>query len=487
MKKFSAFAFFLLFVQSILTAQSFSVSGVDASAWPKINVSLSIPAKEKPQQGDFLIREASADVPFTFELSESGSGPLNICFLIEASGHTYGTPVEQFKKATATALSKAPDGGSFNVCYFGRANADGKSLNVISAEFTTDRDILKNEMNNRVKAARDTNRYADVFKSIYECLDFMNSKNEGGNSILIVLSAAINNSSSPIRAEDCIEKSQQYKIPVYTVTYKTGNRYAADNFIRISDKTGAKSSSAKSESDISSALSTFMNHASENSSGEDHLCILSFTATQKSDSNRFDVIYKGESVSAAYSPPVPEKSFLGKYWWLILIVVIAVAGIIIVTLLMSASAKKRKAAENEKIRAAKEENIRLQEQLRKAATDDKTRIQQPESKKIDLKKTMIGGSTGIPTVKVVAGNFSKEYPLNKNRISVGRAQGNDIVIPDQTVSSGHAEFTNEAGIWYITDKNSTNGTFVNAVRINRQKLSSGDIIKMGSASLRINF
>ena len=159
-------------------------------------------------------------------------------------------------------MGKIGENDKVDVCYFGKANSDGKSLNVLSAEFTNDKSTLRNEISSKINATKDTNPVADVYKSIYECLDFFNSKKDlSGSKILIVLSAAINNSKSPIKAEDCIDKSSKFNIPIYTITYKTANKYAADNFIRLSDKTNGKSTSAKNLGELNTAISDFMGAA----------------------------------------------------------------------------------------------------------------------------------------------------------------------------------------------------------------------------------
>ena len=69
-----------------------------------------------------------------------------------------------------------------------------------------------------------------------------------------------------------------------------------------------------------------------------------------------------------------------------------------------------------------------------------------------------------------------------NKFSIGKSLNNDIVIPnDLTVSRAHAELViGEEN--FIVDLNSTNGTFVNGVKIiDKQKLNTLDVIRIGNS------
>ncbi len=475
---------------TLVSAQKLSITSVDNSTFPKINVNITLAEKGEAQATDFKVYEKDNEVPFTFakDNSTGDAGGRNICFLIEASGYTRGAAIEQFKKAVTDAIGTITENDKVDVCYFGKANSDGKTLNVLSAEFTSDKNILINEVKNKVIAAKDTNRTADVFKGIYECLDFFNSKQDlSGNKILIVLSAAINNSRSPIKAEDCIDKSTKFNIPIYTITYKTSNKYAADNFIRLSDKTNGKSSSAKSATEISIAINDFMGTADKaaTASGNDYL--LTFDATQSGESNSFDVMYKGEKVSDTYAVPENQQTFLKKYWWLILIVVLAFIGIIVLVYILIKGGKKEKEAERNRLKILEERNIQLQEQMRQSVNQRTMVPPTPDQQKFDLKRTIIGGGGGTPTLMVSAGSFSKNFPINKMNMTLGRNPDNDVVIPETTVSGNHAAIVNEGGNWFVVDNNSTNGTFVNGIKVSKHKLNNNDLIKLGAANLKVQF
>ncbi len=74
------------------------------------------------------------------------------------------------------------------------------------------------------------------------------------------------------------------------------------------------------------------------------------------------------------------------------------------------------------------------------------------------------------------------FPLDKDSLTLGRDPGNDIVINDPQVSRQHARITRQGGLMVIEDLGSTNGTFVNGMRLTGpHTLVSGDVIGLGDA------
>jgi pSer/pThr/pTyr-binding forkhead associated (FHA) protein len=71
--------------------------------------------------------------------------------------------------------------------------------------------------------------------------------------------------------------------------------------------------------------------------------------------------------------------------------------------------------------------------------------------------------------------------LDGDRLTVGRADGNDIVLADDgQVSRVHAVFERLAGAWSVRDVSSRNGTFVNGNRVSGEaRVSPGDEVRIG--------
>ena len=76
--------------------------------------------------------------------------------------------------------------------------------------------------------------------------------------------------------------------------------------------------------------------------------------------------------------------------------------------------------------------------------------------------------------------------LDSHPLTVGRASNNDLPLPEDEYASGrHARFEpRRDGIWF-EDIGSTNGTFVNGIRLTRErKLTPGDVVRIGETDLR---
>ena len=71
------------------------------------------------------------------------------------------------------------------------------------------------------------------------------------------------------------------------------------------------------------------------------------------------------------------------------------------------------------------------------------------------------------------------------RVAIGRHHTNDIQLRSNRVSNYHVEILNEADALFIRDMGSTNGTYVNDESVRRQRLQTGDRIRIGSFQLSV--
>ncbi len=81
------------------------------------------------------------------------------------------------------------------------------------------------------------------------------------------------------------------------------------------------------------------------------------------------------------------------------------------------------------------------------------------------------------------GAVLREYPLDKERLTIGRKPNNDIQLDDPTVSGQHAVILMLQNA-YIEDLNSTNGVLLNGKKVTRRQLSHGDVIRIGHHELK---
>jgi hypothetical protein len=69
--------------------------------------------------------------------------------------------------------------------------------------------------------------------------------------------------------------------------------------------------------------------------------------------------------------------------------------------------------------------------------------------------------------------------LRSSMVTVGRAEDNDLVLADPEVSRHHARLEPDGQGWRTVDLGSTNGTWVNGVRLNAAAIAVGDEVAFG--------
>jgi hypothetical protein len=79
-----------------------------------------------------------------------------------------------------------------------------------------------------------------------------------------------------------------------------------------------------------------------------------------------------------------------------------------------------------------------------------------------------------------------EFVLNSKGVTIGRSAQNDVALDDdEFASASHARVQpRQDGVW-LEDVGSTNGTFLNGVKVSRpRKLTPGDLVRVGETDLR---
>ncbi|MGC4192422.1 MAG: FHA domain-containing protein [Thermomicrobiales bacterium] len=97
--------------------------------------------------------------------------------------------------------------------------------------------------------------------------------------------------------------------------------------------------------------------------------------------------------------------------------------------------------------------------------------------------------TAPPQLEIVepasSGLASGECFLIDPYTTIGRRTDNAIVLADSFVSGQHAEIVLDGGRWWLTDLQSTNGTFVNSQRVTDHiQIVPGDIVQFGNVVTR---
>ncbi len=95
-------------------------------------------------------------------------------------------------------------------------------------------------------------------------------------------------------------------------------------------------------------------------------------------------------------------------------------------------------------------------------------------------------ATGVPRLVGARGAYGGHiFEIHDAEATIGREAGNTIHLgTDNTVSRRHARILKQGDGWVIRDEGSSNGTWVNGVRVTEQPLRPGDEIQIGATFFR---
>ena len=94
-----------------------------------------------------------------------------------------------------------------------------------------------------------------------------------------------------------------------------------------------------------------------------------------------------------------------------------------------------------------------------------------------------GTAPGAYLVVISGPSFGEMYRLKADRLVLGRGERADIRVLDDGISREHAAIERDGGKVVLVDLGSTNGTFCNGGRVQRQDLIDGDKISIGAATI----
>ncbi|HEX5754317.1 MAG TPA: GGDEF domain-containing protein [Archangium sp.] len=85
-------------------------------------------------------------------------------------------------------------------------------------------------------------------------------------------------------------------------------------------------------------------------------------------------------------------------------------------------------------------------------------------------------------VQIHGPELGKKYALQETEFTIGREEGNHIVVDLDNVSRRHAMIIRKQGRMFVKDLASTNGTYLNDQEVTQETpLRSGDLIKVGGS------
>jgi hypothetical protein len=100
---------------------------------------------------------------------------------------------------------------------------------------------------------------------------------------------------------------------------------------------------------------------------------------------------------------------------------------------------------------------------------------------VDLEDVVAKGAALV--IRAGGGRVGESFPLEGERMTIGRRPESDLFLDDVTVSRDHAIIVRRGGDYYLDDCGSLNGTYVNRQRVDSRKLDDGDELQIGKYKL----
>jgi pSer/pThr/pTyr-binding forkhead associated (FHA) protein len=91
----------------------------------------------------------------------------------------------------------------------------------------------------------------------------------------------------------------------------------------------------------------------------------------------------------------------------------------------------------------------------------------------------------LATVLVRTGGLrGQRLPIRTPVVNIGRADYNDLVFGEESVSASHAKLQRRDDLWFLTDLDSTNGTFVDGEQLRGEvALMPGSTVRFGDVAV----
>jgi pSer/pThr/pTyr-binding forkhead associated (FHA) protein len=100
----------------------------------------------------------------------------------------------------------------------------------------------------------------------------------------------------------------------------------------------------------------------------------------------------------------------------------------------------------------------------------------PRRKRAQPRELVVTEAEGAP----------RSYPMASEPLQIGRSDACQVILADTYASQMHARVFPKDGEWFVEDLGSTNGTYLNRVKVAQPSpVGAGDEIRIGKTSLEV--
>jgi hypothetical protein len=370
--------------------------------------------------------------------------------------------------------------------------------------FTDDRNVLTRKVDsldfhpkNRSYSGKN-----QVYLAVNEALKLMEESGLNMPKGIFILSDD-RNMTPNFQGEDPVERSRMLDIPIYGIIYNN-QQFTYETPDLCKQTFGFHFTEAGN--DLNSAVSAligYINGFNDRYAGLYYS--FNYNSTFEKDGASHTVKVDSQKDQTAFIINAPSKT-IGEWIEdnLILFIVglVCFLGLIVfvIVYVKKNNRKKRELEaqqqehlnELERIQAESDRKLKAQESeiqgIRDKASRDqadqeqqKRKAEQEAEDQVQFQKMLERGN--LPWFEYKVGQDSGSYQIASPRLTVGRDNSSDWVVPHPTVSRKHFELTFKDHVYSIKDLNSSNGLMVNGQSVTSCELRHGDVIQAGELLL----
>jgi hypothetical protein len=465
------------------TAYEFQNVTVDDAGFPKVSVDFEVLSDQGElistlTQGDVSVREGTQVL--SGEVKQIGwADGIAFVFAIDISlSMREGMPA--VKQALGTFVDGLDSKDRAAIVTF---HDDVK----VETDFTSDHSALRTTIQNLSAVGKRT----ELFTGVDQGLELLKSPGLPRRKVLVVISDGKNEGGS-YTLESCREKARATGVSIMGFGIREGAGTDWRNIERLSKETAGVFTSVRPGQAWSDKFGLMRRNLESR-------WRFTWTSKERGDGldHRADIEVKLGEMTLK-KPMTYRASLVVKkqpYWLYALIAAVVLGGAATLYIL---SSKKRKKAEEERLQQEEQERLRREaemDDLKRQLSDTSEKIEtmgqkvataKPEESK--KKKTVfISGapktvSYSAASIQITTGPLSgARLPLLDGTTTLGRADDNNVVLNEDRVSNHHARIVKRAGVYWLEDLGSTNGTYVDGSDRIREAVAlvDGQTIRLG--------
>ena len=502
--------FFLFALIAFLSINLFAqkkeldVRDLNTDDFPKVTGKLWVRNPDGVKTNGVKFFENEVPLGVTFNLfQKSDSLPTNKSILFLVLNTTNSKDLGWYQDVIKGSLTNTTvkSGDKFAVATF-TCKENGKFVFPGEIEFSDDIEKINQKVDS-IRYQRRSSKYttkSQVYLALNEALQLYEQKNLEMPSGIVILSDD-RNMDPDFAGETPVQRSRRLDIPVYCICL---DKY--DKTYEIEDlcvQTYGLYHPSNSVEDASKELQNILTGFIDRHEGLFYP--FSYESTLEKDGKPHTIKIDSQEDQSAFVLTTPNKTlfeWMADNLILTIILSIVLIGLVVVLILLIKKNKlkkqelelrqkqqmeemERQQSEAQMKLSSQEAEIRgIHEQERKQKEElERKRMSDQQQKEDEAQFAKMLERGNLPWFEFKVGDNSGSYQIASPRLSVGRDNSSDWVIPHPTVSRRHFELSFRDYVYTIRDLGSSNGLTVNGQPVKEMELRHGDLIQAGDLVL----